>query len=312
MTRLLSALLVSLVALASGCAAPTRTASAPIAPRAFAWEVEAPSGARLTLVGSIHMGKPGELPIPPAVDAAFARADALVVEVDVGAIDPGQMQQAVMHLGMLPPERSLRQELGPALWARLEPRLSAVGLPPAGVDRLRPWLVAMMLPTLELAQVGYASEGGVDKHFLDRARGKKAIVELESAEAQLRMLAGLDEALQKRMLQEQLEEQRRTDEMVEVFAQAWRAGDADAMARHLLADADRPEYKDLYELIFFARNRRMLERMQALLAQPGRTHFVVVGAGHVVGKEGLVDLFTRAGYRVHQLPLDGSSAHASY
>ena len=165
-----------------------------------------------------------------------------------------------------------------------------------------------MLPTLELAKVGYAPEGGVDKHFLDRARGKKAIVELESAEDQLRMLAGLDEALQKRMLQDYLEEQRHTGEMVEVFAQAWRAGDADAMAAHLLADADRPEYKDLYEHIFFARNRRMLERMQALLVQPGRTHFVVVGAGHLVGKDGLIDLFMRAGYRVRQLPQDGISA----
>jgi hypothetical protein len=303
--RFLSALLISLVLLVSGCAAPARTAVAPAAPRAFAWEVEAPSGARLTLVGSIHMGKSGGLPIPPAVDAAFARADALVVEVDVGAVDAGQMQQAIMRLGMLPPERSLRQELGPELWARLEPRLSAVGLPPAGADRLRPWVVSVMLPALELAKAGYVPEGGVDKHFLDRARGKKAIVELESAEGQLRMLAGFDEALQKSMLQEQLEEQRRTDELVDAFAQAWRAGDADAMVQHLFADADRPEYKDLYERVFFARNRQMFERLRALLAQPGRTHFVVVGAGHVVGKDGLVDLFTRAGYRVRQLPQDG-------
>jgi len=97
----------------------------------------------------------------------------------------------------------------------------------------------MMLPTLELARAGYVHEGGVDKYFLDRARGKKDIVELESA-----------------------------------------------VGQH----------------VFFARNRRMLERLQALLAQPGRTCFVVVGAGHGVGKDGLVDLFTRAGHRVRQLP----------
>jgi hypothetical protein len=301
-TRLLSALLVSLVALASGCAAPTRTAGAPTTPRAFAWEVEAPSGARLTLVGSIHMGRPGDLPMPPAVDAAFARADVLVVEVDTGAIDQKQLQTHIMLLGMLPPERSLRQELGPELWARLEPRLSAVGLPLAGADRLEPWLVAMMLPTLEMAQAGYVHEGGVDKYFLDRARGKKDIVELESAVGQLRMLAELGETQQKSWLQEQLEAPRRADEMVEAFAQAWRAGDADAMAEHLFANVGRPEYKDLYEHVFFARNRRMLERLRALLAQPGRTCFVVVGAGHVVGKDGLVDLFTRAGHRVRQLP----------
>lgn len=307
MTRFLSALLLSFVALVSGCAAPARTAVAPAAPRAFAWEVEAPSGARLTLVGSIHMGKSGGLPIPPAVDAAFARADALVVEVDVGAVDAGQMQQAMMRLGMLPPERSLRQELGPELWARLETRLSAVGLPPAGVDRLRPWVVSMMLPMLELAKAGYAPESGVDKHFLDRARGKKAIVELESAEGQLQMLAGFDETLQRSMLQEQLEEQRSADALVESFAQAWRAGDADAMVTHLFADAGKPEYKDLYERLFFARNRQMFERMRALLDQTGRTHFVVVGAGHVVGKDGLVDLFTRAGYRVRQLPRDAQA-----
>jgi hypothetical protein len=248
------------------------------------------------------MGKPGGLPMPPAINDAFTRADALVVEVDTGATDQKQLQTAIMLLGMLPPERSLRQELGPELWARLEPRLSAVGLPAAGVDRLQPWLVTMMLQTLEMARAGYVHASGVDTYFLDRARGKKAIVELESAMGQLRMLAELDETQQKYWLQEQLEEPRRADELVEVFAQAWRAGDADAMAEHLFADADRPEYKDIYERIFFARNRRMFERLQDLLAQPGRTWFVVVGAGHVVGRDGLLDFFTRAGHRVRQLP----------
>jgi uncharacterized protein YbaP (TraB family) len=273
------------------------------AERAFLWEVKSAQaqGGTVYVVGSIHLGRPGELSFPASMDAAFARSDALVVEVDVGTVDALALQRFILEQGMLPPNQRLSERLDPETAKLLGPAAERVGLPLAGLERMRPWVVAVTLSVMELQRAGYQAGLGVDRVFLDRARGAKEILELETAEGQLRMLAGLPEPLQDAMLREQLSRSEQFTQGLERIIAAWKAGDAEAMAALVFRDEADPVLRPVYEKLFYERNVRMAQALGGMLAQP-RTWFVVVGAGHVVGPEGVVALLEKQGHRVRQLP----------
>ncbi|WP_246357195.1 TraB/GumN family protein [Pyxidicoccus fallax] len=303
---LLSSLLLTAL-LGVGCAS-TPAPAKPYAPtdtgNAFLWEVKDGSGRGGTayIVGSIHMGREGELTLPPAMETAFAKSDALVVEVDVGKVDPAVMQKLVMELGRFPEGQRLSQRLDPVTMTLLGRATERMGVPVSSFEPLRPWLVSMVLSITELQKAGYQQGHGVDRAFLDRAQAaNKPVLELETAEGQLRMLAGTPDALQDLMLRDQLRRTREAGEVLHQLISAWKAGDADGMATLLLEGAADPTYRPVYERIFFERNVQMATGVDALLGQP-KTHFVVVGAGHVVGPEGLVALLQKKGHAVRQLP----------
>lgn len=298
---LLSLLLVAL--LGPGCASTPTPAPASSPEQAFLWEVKGAQaqGGTAYVAGSIHLARPGELSLPASMEEAFARADALVVEVDVGTVDAAAMQRFIVERGMLPAGQRLSERLEPETAKLLGQAAERTGLPLAGLERMRPWVVAVTLSVMDLQRSGYETGLGLDRVLLERARGSKEIIELESAEGQLRLLAELPEPLQDAMLHDQLRRSEHFTQGLERITAAWAAGDAEGMAALVFQGEKDPALQPVYEKLFYERNARMAEQVGALLSQP-RTVFVVVGAGHVVGPQGVLALLEKQGYRVRQLP----------
>jgi uncharacterized protein len=311
-TTLRRALLV-LVALLAACAAsrtarldapPAPSPAGAPAPGAFLWEVTRPDAPDrpLLVTGSVHAGKPGQFALPPALEAALGRAAALVVEVDPARGAAPELQVIMVEEGFYAPGApSLAGRLDGADRTRLDAAVQRAGLPSAAADRMRPWLLSTTLAVLDLQRAGYAPDGGVDALLLDRAKAAgKEIVELETAEGQLRMMAGLPDDSQLEMLREYLHE---PDAAAQVgrLAEAWLRGDAEELARLVFEDAGDPAAQPLLETIFYARNRIMVDHLAPLVGA-GRVHLAVVGAGHVVGERGVLALLTARGFQVRQVP----------
>lgn len=306
-TRLLLAFL-ALLGTACATTSADRPASTPQSAaaaeqRAFLWEVTRPGAPdkRLYLTGSVHLGRPGQFVFPPSMEAALARSQALVVELDPDKADPGKTQQLMLSLGTFTPPDALSTHLSAETKALLPEALKKAGLPPVAVERMRPWVLSLTLSILEMQKAGYSEAGGIDRMLLTKAHGTQRIVELETLEEQLRMLAGLPESVQDLMLREQLQQSSQTSVYMASIATAWEGGNPDALAQVLFERVDDPTMKPFYEALFFTRNRRMAEQFAAMLEQP-ETHFAVVGAGHLVGEEGILALLTRKGFHVRQLP----------
>lgn len=306
-TRLLLAFL-ALLGTACATASAERPASTPRSAavaeqRAFLWEVMRPGAPdkRLYLTGSVHLGRPGQFVFPPSMEAALARSQALVVELDPDKADPRQTQRLVLSLGTLSPPDSLSAHLSAETQALLPGALQQVGLPLAAAERMRPWLLSITLSILEMQKAGYSEAGGIDRMLLAKARGNQRIVELETLEAQMHMLADLPDTVQDLMLREQLEQSSQTAVSMASVATAWEGGNPDALAQVLFERVDDPTFRPFYEAIFFTRNRQMTDKLAELLDRP-ETHFAVVGAGHLVGEEGILALLARKGFQVRQLP----------
>jgi len=293
--------ILAALALCGACATPRSAAPAKgEPPPAFAWELKR-GGQVLYVAGSVHLGKAGALPLTPAMEGALSSSDALVVEVDAAKVDQAGLQGLIVSAGFLPEGEDLYAMLTPDDRAELARRFQAAGVAPAAAKRMRPWLASIMLIGLEAAKSGYQSEGGVDQQLAARARGeKKQIVELESAESQIRILANLPEHVAALMLEEMLRNRDAVDQSIGALADAWRRGDAQAMDALVNADLRKPEYAELYAKLILERNLRMADRIEELLQKPGR-YFVVVGAAHVVGERGIVELLRARGFTVRQL-----------
>jgi len=136
----------------------------------FMWQVKSET-ATVSLVGSIHVGKPDFFPLAVPFETVFAAAPVLAVEVDM--TDPANLQKSgvlVMQKGMLPGDTTLEDRLSPELWKRMEEYAAENNMNLAMYSKFKPGLVAMIMVLEEYKKVGFDPELGIDKHFLDAAK----------------------------------------------------------------------------------------------------------------------------------------------
>lgn len=292
-SALLLAVLAPLAAQAPGLAAQ------PATEKHFLWKATA-GGHTAWLLGSVHVAAESMYPLAPVIEAAFAASPILVVEADIDLLDPGKIQAQILEKGMYPANQSLKGSLPPALYAKVEKSVPSLGVPLSVADRMRPWLLALTVTSLRVQQLGLKPENGIDLHFLKRARGQKEIVELESADFQIRLLSGFSDELQRLFLEETLDDPLSTQEEVAKMIRCWQAGDAAGIEDLLFAERRKdPALEPVFVKLFDERNGPMAEKIEGYL-RAGRDCLVVVGAGHLVGEGGILRRLSNHGITLEQ------------
>lgn len=287
--RLLApALLITFLAVQLGLAAGSAEA-----PKHCLWEVRS-GKATVYLFGSVHYMRPEMYPLAEPIEEAFAKAGKLVVEVNT---DQNKQEQQALSLkyALYPAGDSLSNHLAPETFKKLQEKLEEYGMNQPGINQCRPWFLASLIAMVEMEKYGYKSEDGVDAYFLGRA-GDKEVLELESFEDQLKLLASFDEL----MLTETLEELDGLGEDIAQLVEAWTAGDVKTLEEITYEDQGVPKYAKYYEDFFFARQRKMATKIDGYL-KTGGTYFVVVGVAHFVGPKGVPALLQGMGHAVKQL-----------
>jgi len=266
----------------------------------FLWQASAGRGT-LFLLGSIHFGTPQMYPLPMVMTSSFKKSDTLVVEADVSNVDQVQLARLLASKAMYQDGSSLRQHLSDKTWQKLEQVAQSMGMPVELLNRQKPWFVSMTLTTLALKQLGFSEDWGVDAHFLALAKGKKKVVELEGLAWQLSLFDQLTSAEQVMMLEESLSELDQGKAFFDKMLRFWNVGDAEGIQsmfdEGLMAEDGGGR---LNQLIMLDRNKSMTEKLHALAEKGGR-YFVVVGAGHLSGAEGIVARLRQWGYQIKQL-----------
>jgi|SRR5581483_7287273 len=266
--------------------------------RDFLWKVSSKGGS-IYVAGSIHLLRQDFYPLSPALERAFAESDLLVEEVDLGELLSPGAQMQLLARGMLPGNTSLEAVVSPATLTLVADRATQLGLPLEPLKRFKPWSLALTLAGLEWQRAGFDAEIGLDRHFYDRARAEqKGVQGLETVDYQISRLDGLAAEEQERLLSETLADLDTELANLTALVGAWKSGDAAAVEQIVLKDVQREPV--LYERLLVERNRSWLPRLEALLARP-RPAFVVVGAAHLVGPDGLLAMLKARGYAVEQL-----------
>jgi uncharacterized protein YbaP (TraB family) len=291
--RLLRAAAVLLVLCIASLAPGARAAE----PHHTFWIVK---GAHNTvyLLGSVHVLKPGDRDLPTEALRAYSKAAALVMEIDLNGLGADPSLGIDPKLETLPEGQTLAEALGPSIYERFATHARTLGLEPAIFGSFQPWYAAMAMQQAELVQQGFDADSGVDEQFAARAANDhKPIIALETIEQQLGIFAHLSLEQQRRFLLYMLDDADDTLHSADAVVAAWRSGDVVQLER-LLSDCSE-QYPELFRLLTTDRNRRWLPTVTGLLA--GRQDYlVIVGALHLVGQDGLVNLLRQAGYQVDQ------------
>ena len=284
------------------------------------WRVETERGARLYLLGSLHLGPPGGWVYPPGIERAFAESTALAVEVDPAEAAGDAMRMLIARYGMLRPGARLQDRISPETWDALGRHAARANLSLVDLDRLQPWFVGNLLLIDSSRRLGLTPNGSVDLGFVVRA-GERSVMPLESAEYQLALLAGMSPELQELALSDTVKRYADIDDYLQALVDTWRTGDVAGLEDIYFAARDKNErFEEFFEILIDRRNYEMAERLRVLLdaeQHRGEAVFVVVGAGHMLGPEGIPALLSSWGYQVtrftreqllHPPPLGGSIA----
>lgn len=265
-----------------------------------AWRVTAPEGpGEVLLLGSVHMLKASDQPLPDSIDQAYARADRMLLELHPGDLNPAAAQQVLTRIGVAAPGRTARELLGEAAWAGTAEQLQAAGFSAQALAGLEPWFGAINLYAAALGAAGYQPALGIDQQLGDRAvRDGLPVAGLETLEEQMRLFKALDERTQLALFAKTLDELDTAGADTALLVAQWRAGDTTALARRL--EEDFSGYPALREQVVEERNRRWAPRIAGLLQDEG-VSLVVVGALHLVGPEGVPELLRARGLQVERL-----------
>jgi uncharacterized protein YbaP (TraB family) len=265
--------------------------------RQFLWKVEG-EGASAYLLGSLHVLTSDFYPLSATINKAFAESKTLVEEVDIDETNDPMLMMAALSKAMLTGGQTLDQVVAPEVYAEVQKRAEKAGLPMAALQRMKPWLVAitLMAPTLEAA--GFKPEHGIDRHFFDRAKdsGMKRQA-LETMAYQLDRFDSLSAKLQEDLLRTTMEDLDKEVAGVKDLAQAWTFGNVAQMEK--LTMSMRDEAPELYQRLLVERNHNWIPHVETCLKQKAAC-FIVVGAAHLVGPDGLPTLLASKGYRVTQ------------
>ncbi len=268
--------------------------------RHMIWQVSG-EGRAGWLVGSLHLGRGEMYPLPAVLDRAWRQSDELLVELDITRVPRQRMRETMTGAGVYPNDTRLDEHLVPATWARVRAAAGRLGVPLVLVQQQRPWLASITLSLLQMSRNGWSEDLGIDRLLLGQAvRDGRPIIELETFESQIALLATLEPEEQVVMLEATLDDIDNDGAAYEALLDAWRAGDGVALDRLVGGTLrDSPGGERVYAALFLNRNLHMAERFEARL-EAGRRPLMVVGAGHLVGADGVAALLRERGYSVRQ------------
>ncbi len=269
--------------------------------QAYIWRVTS-NTTTVYMLGSIHIASRDIYPLDSTIEDAFESSDYLAVEINVRAANKLQVALLTIKYGRYPEGQSREDILSEETYEYLVNRLHVPDAETGDLlDQYRPWVLYISSAQGMYVDSDYDPEYGIDMHFIDRAdESGKEIIELETAEYQISQMSSVpDDAIIKAILDDL--KNYNTEQDFEEIIDAWADGDLAEMTRivyeQLKRDAD---IEPLYQKMYYERNLNMAAKIEELLSGD-KVYFVVVGAGHFVGANGLVNLMVKSGYQVEQL-----------
>jgi uncharacterized protein len=266
--------------------------------KSLLWKLEAGKNT-VYLLGSIHLLKKDTVSSKPIIDEVFSKAKRLVFEIDIPKETPEKTQKLLMQKGVNLDGKTLQQKVSPETFQAATIWANNLGIDIKMLSPFKPWVVALTLIVVQLQKLGYDPSFGIDRQLAQRAQqANKPISGLETAEYQFDVLDRLSPVLQEMMLRQSFTEMDQLGKTVDEMVLAWRNGDV-ASAEKLFLES-MTDYPEIREKLLDERNRNWLPKIDQFL-KLDEDVLVVVGAAHLLGKNGVIELLKSRGYKMEQM-----------
>ena len=267
--------------------------------KSFLWKVQSKTNT-VYVLGAIHYLKKEMYPLDEKIEKAFDQSNVLGVEANVDNVSKIDVQK-LAEIAFYSGDETLEKHLSPEAYELVKKQLTEVGASLETANKYRPWFLALSLASLEILKLGFDPDYGIDRYFLSKATEKKKIVELESLEYQINLFSGFSEKDQELLLLYTLKDINVLEQELDKLVNAWRAGDEKGIESIMTKSAKEDKrLAPVYEKLVIERNKKMASKIEDYLKEK-ETYFVIVGAGHLVGSQGIIELLKSKGFVVEQL-----------
>ncbi len=260
------------------------------------WRIESPTTI-VYILGSIHYGNNKLYPLINEIEEAFKNSQVLVLEANI--TDPNlasKIQEAILYKGLYPFNDSIKNHISEETFRLLEEYFGKNDL-----ERLKffkPWVFYFLIGPKD---VDLDPNLGIDMYFAKKAEGLgKEIIEIEGIDYQIDLFANFSEKEQENLIKISLLDLKRGDykDRINSLIEAYIKGDDEKIWDLVFEEyLENPDLKFFYEKFYLERNKNMTEKIREYL-QDNKIYFVIVGAGHLLGEEGIIENLRKEGYNI--------------
>ena len=275
------------------------TAKTPAVARPALWQVS-DADTTIYLFGTIHL-LPDDIQWRTAkFDKALQGSQQLIVETIVDQKDPTKVMSAMASLAFNQPNlRPLAQRVSAAKRPALEAAIKKSGFPPQAFDRMETWAAAFILLGNQYREMHLKGDSGVEAVLRDTFNTEgKPVGELETNLEQFGFFDRLPEKAQEALLEGAIDDSKSADAEFTGMLSAWSNGDVQGIARTF--DRDLSGSPELAQALIHQRNANWSKWIEHRMTQPGAL-MIAVGAGHLAGKDSVIAMLQRDGYRVRRV-----------
>lgn len=279
----------------------------------FLWQVENKknTASSVYLFGSIHLGARNFYPLHSTIEKAFHSSDHLVFEVDPRSAQEPAIMFEVQSRSLLPNNETIDQHISEETFLEVKKALTDFGLPVEPFLSYKPWFLTMLLTNSQYGSMGYMPIYGVEQYLLNQKNENVDVLELESLLEQLALLESFND---EDFLKYTLNDLNIMKRVINQLLLAWKCGDTTQLAKIFASSYEgvdkelKNKFEALQKQLFDDRNHKMTEGIDKLLREGNGTYFVVVGAGHYVGNDNIIELLEKKGYEINNISLAPANA----
>lgn len=246
------------------------------------------------LGGTIHLLAKSDYPLPPSFNEAYKKSAELVFETNLTAIESPDFLLKLNQLITYDNGKTLITELKPETYKALNDYFLNRGMDVKSFSGLTPTGIMLTISMMELQLMGLNPALGVEKHFSKKARQhNKRFGHLESPEEHLSFITKLGGENKDQLVMQTLNDLKTMNTGMEALKKAWREGDNLALEK--LALNEMKKYPETYQSLLVNRNHNWIPKIEAML-KDGDIELILVGALHLVGEDGVLNLLKDKGY----------------
>jgi len=248
--------------------------------------------------GTIHLLTEKDYPLQSEFDKAYAAADEIYFETDIGIMEEPSFQMKAVPYITYQDGRNLQTGLKEETFKRLDAYMQSKGLPTQQFLPLNPTGVMLTLTIMQYQAMGFTAQGVDDFYFKKATADSKTIGWFESPEEQLAIIGSFGNEDPDGLIDYTLEELARGPELINALHDSWRAGDMDKLVEVGMESFD--EYDALYDSLIRNRNDAWMAEIEPMFGDEG-TELILVGALHLPGPDGVLTQLEKKGYKVEKL-----------
>jgi uncharacterized protein YbaP (TraB family) len=269
----------------------------PVFSQSSVWVIEK-NNSKIYLGGSVHVLRDADYPLPKEFDIAFNDSEILVLETNLDDTSKQKMGKELIGLTLYPNNKTLQTELSKDVYEELSAFCKARNIPLERFHGYKPIMIILTLLRVTLHEIG-ASSTGVDKYYNNKAvELEKTVLGLESYDEQLHLMAGMGRENYNSFVRYSLKDFNDTGEKFEALISDWRSGESSMMIEQI--NDYKLYFPVLYNSLMVERNKKWIPQIESYFNSK-ETEFVLFGAMHLYGEDGVLQLLENKGYTIRQL-----------